>query len=53
MKRSDRAPKVEVVSEGPPVRSLVEILRDPPRLELVGAPVRTLDPQAAKPKTGR
>ena len=36
MKKADRAPKVEVVSEGPPVRSLAEILRNPPTLELVG-----------------
>lgn len=33
----DRAPKVEVVSEGPPARSLVEIVQSPPKLELAGS----------------
>ena len=53
MKKTDRAPKVEVVSEGPPVRSLAEILRNPPTLELVGGPVRTSDPRAMKPRQNR
>lgn len=32
-------PRVEVVSEGPPTRSLAEILRDPPKLHLSPSPV--------------
>jgi len=31
-----KAPEVVVVSEGPPKRSLVEILQDPPKLHLAG-----------------
>ncbi len=33
-KTKSDAPKVEVVSDRPPQRSLEEILRNPPRLEL-------------------
>ena len=38
MSKHVRALKIEVVSEGPPVRTLAEILRDPPKLELAGPP---------------
>ena len=53
MKKSERAPRVEVVSEGPPVRSLAEILKDPPKLELAGVPGMKTNPRVIKPpKTG-
>lgn len=36
MAKNGTALKVEVVSEGPPVRSLADILKNPPKLELAG-----------------
>jgi len=38
MAKNGTALKVEVVSEGPPVRSLADILKNPPKLELANAP---------------
>jgi hypothetical protein len=55
MKNAATAPTVEVVSEGPPSRTLAEILKNPPTLELAGAPrVRVQGRDTKPPKdTGR